>query len=379
MSQVKITYKKKGLQLLQLASFIFFLFGCSAQNQSKFDAIRHIASFKNAILMIGDGMGHNHIKVTEAFNEQTTFISRESEVTGWVTTRSSSSNVTDSAAAATAMSTGMKVANGSISVKSGFHLTTMSEFAKANGKGVGIIATESLTGATPAAFSSHNSKRSNTDQIASEQFLNTVDLYMGAGKTYYDSKKDDMSNGRLSYYTNFNSLSEDIENSDSQYPFSRFLASFDTISVSESTATSPTLADMSLKAIAYLNDAYADSGFFLMIEGSHIDKRAHDNDLNGMINQVNGFDQAVEAVVEWAHDANDTFVMVTADHETGGLQYDGETKSELNDDLFTTGGHTGVNVPFYVYTDDKYPFFEQDEIIDNTDIAKFYRGLMRKS
>ena len=187
-----------------------------------------------------------------------------------------------------------------------------------------------------------------------------------------------MRDKRLTYYTDFDVLSDAIANIDSKPVFSRYLASFDAISVTDTASSSPTLADMSLEAINYLDNAYKEKGFFMMIEGSHIDKRAHDNDLEGMINQVNGFDQAVAAVVDWARNDKDTFVMVTADHETGGLTYDGESRNELNNDMFTTTGHTGVNVPFYVYNVEKLSFFEQDEVIDNTDIAKFYQALIRK-
>lgn len=378
MVQINIFKKTNVVQVFQAILFTILLSGCNGSNLSKFDDIRRIDTYKNAILMIGDGMGSNQVKVTEVYNGESTFISSEAEVTGWVKTSSLNSAVTDSAAAATAMSTAQKVPNGKIATKNGSRLTTMAEFAKARQMGVGIIATETLTGATPAAFSSHSETRSATDLIAQDQFASDVDLFMGAGKSYYDAKIESMRDARLTYYTNFEVLSNDITNVQSRPVFSRYFASFDTISVTTSTSSSPTLADMSLEAINYLDNAYKEKGFFMMIEGSHIDKRAHDNDLEGMINQVNGFDQAVAAVVDWARNDKDTFVMVTADHETGGLTYDGESRNELNNDMFTTTGHTGVNVPFYVYNVEKLSFFEQDEVIDNTDIAKFYQALIRK-
>lgn len=378
MVQINIFKKTNVVQVFQAILFTILLSGCNGSNLSKFDDIRRIDTYKNAILMIGDGMGSNQVKVTEVYNGESTFISSEAEVTGWVKTSSLNSAVTDSAAAATAMSTAQKVPNGKIATKNGSRLTTMAEFAKARQMGVGIIATETLTGATPAAFSSHSETRSATDLIAQDQFASDVDLFMGAGKSYYDAKIESMRDARLTYYTNFEVLSNDITKVQSRPVFSRYFASFDTISVTTSTSSSPTLADMSLEAINYLDNAYKEKGFFMMIEGSHIDKRAHDNDLEGMINQVNGFDQAVAAVVDWARNEKDTFVMVTADHETGGLTYDDESRDELTNNMFTTTGHTGINVPFYVYNVEQLSFFEQDEIIDNTDIAKFYQAIIRK-
>lgn len=355
-----------------------FLFGCSGEVITKFDDLTSIEGYKNVILMIGDGMGENHIKVTEAYNERPSFIRQEAQISGWMKTYSLNSDITDSAASATAMSTGLKVPNGNIAYKSGQKLTTMSEFAKAYEKGVGIIATEILSGATPAAFSAHNRSRRNSEQIVKEQFESEVDLFIGAGKSYYDLQIQAMDDNNLSYYTNFDDLSSDIDDvASGGHPFTRLFAAFDTISVNETTSISPTLADASINAIRCLDYLYDNKGFFMMIEGSHIDKRAHDNDLQGMIDQLNGFNQAVESVVEWARRDGETLVMVTADHETGGLIYDGQSKEQLSDALFTRTTHSGVDVPFYLYTTTNLSFINQGETIDNTDVAKFFRALIR--
>lgn len=355
-----------------------FLFGCSGEVITKFDDFTSIEGYKNVILMIGDGMGENHIKVTEAYNERPSFIRQEAQISGWMKTYSLNSDITDSAASATAMSTGLKVPNGNIAYKSGQKLTTMSEFAKAYEKGVGIIATEILSGATPAAFSAHNRSRRNSEQIVKEQFESEVDLFIGAGKSYYDLQIQAMDDNNLSYYTNFDDLSSDIDDvASGGHPFTRLFAAFDTISVNETTSTSPTLADASINAIRCLDYLYDNKGFFMMIEGSHIDKRAHDNDLQGMIDQLNGFNQAVESVVDWARHDGETLVMVTADHETGGLIYDGQSKEQLSDALFTRTTHSGVDVPFYLYSTTNLSFINQGETIDNTDVANFFRALIR--
>lgn len=346
---------------------------------SLFNNLGSISGYKNAILMIGDGMGYNHVQVGQAYNEAPLFMTEEAEVFAWAQTRSLDNLITDSAASATALSTGEKVKNKHLAIRDGEHFVTMSEFAKAYEKGVGIVVTETLTGATPAGFTVHNTSRDHTDEIALEQFENEVDIYIGAGKSYYDGKKKEMAMNNLSYYTNFNNLQNDIELSftSDQTIFTRLFASFSSISTTTTSSSKPSLADSSLTAINYLDRKYNDKGFFMMIEGSHIDKRAHANDVFGMIDELNGFDNAVRAVVEWAKQDGETFVLVTADHETGGLMYRGETKNQISNSMFTTGDHTGVDVPVFAYNMKDLTLLENDQVIDNTDIAKLFHALIR--
>jgi alkaline phosphatase len=376
-------------QLYQIATFkkalasslilVLFLVGCAHNLEGKYDNLTTIEGYKNIVLMIGDGMGENHIKVAEAFNQARSTITEEAEISGWMTIASLSSSITDSAASATAMSTGEKVANRAIAYKNGLKLTTMSEFARAFQKGVGIIATETLTGATPAAFYAHNRKRSNTDEIALEQFRSNVDLFIGAGKSYYDEQIELIRQNNLDYYTDFSILETDINAAiaEDSSVLRKFLAAFDSISTSTSTSSTPTLSDISTASLNYLDYKYQEKGFFLMIEGSHIDKRAHDKDIFGMIEQLNGFDAAVNSVLNWSEEHGETFVVVTADHETGGLEFNGETKSEIDDDMFTISGHTATNVPFYIYNTSNLSFISEGDIIDNTDVAKLIRAMIR--
>jgi len=378
---MKITSKLLLISKKPLVIFAFltiFLVGCSDATISKYDNLPRIDGYKNVVLMIGDGMGINHLKVAEAYNQSPTFIISEAEISGWVKTASLNSAITDSAAAATALSTGIKTRNGNIAYKDCFKLTTMSEYAHAYGMSTGIIATETLTGATPAAFSSHNRSRKNTDHIFVEQIRSNVDIFMGAGKSYYDSRVSDINDQRRPYYTNFEALQNAIDKFVSgEEKLTSFLASFDVISTSSSTASSPSLSDLSIEAISYLDYKAGQKGFFLMVEGSHIDKRAHDKELLGTIEQLNGFDRAVKSVVELSRDKNDTLVIVTADHETGGLAYNNETKSQFNDNMFTADGHTSVNVPFFIYSTNQLAFIEDDEVIENSDIAKIIRVAIR--
>ena len=240
---MKITSRLLLINKKPLIIFPFltiFLVGCSDTTINKYDNLAQIDGYRNVILMIGDGMGINHLKVAEAYNQSPTFIVGEAEISGWVKTASFNSTITDSAAAATALSTGIKTRNGNIAYKDCFKLTTMSEYAHAYGMSTGIIATETLTGATPAAFSSHNRSRKNTDHIFVEQIRSNVDIFMGAGKSYYDSRVSDINDQRRPYYTNFEALQNAIDKFVSgEEKLTSFLASFDVISTSSSTASSP--------------------------------------------------------------------------------------------------------------------------------------------
>ena len=115
--------------------------------------------------------------------------------------------------------------------------------------------------------------------------------------------------------------------------------------------------------------AKSENGFFLMIEESHIDKRSHSNDMAGMLEHLVAYDNTIKAVVQLAEEMGDTLVIATADHETGGLQYNGESGEELSDKMFTKGSHSTANVPFFVYGN----IGEIPSIIDNTQIARICR------
>lgn len=334
---------------------------------------------KNTVLMIGDGMGPNHIEVTEAYyGIDAMNMVKLARADGLVHTFSHNDWVTDSAAAATALSCGVKTNNYSVATYKGANLTNMSEYASSLGKRVGIIATETLTGATPAGFSAHSKDRDNTDEIALCQLESSVDIFMGAGKEYFDGKTDIMTDNKLTYFTSFAALTTAVSYEDgvASVDVGRIITCYDEITTnSTGTDDSPTLAEMSVLALAYLDFISGDDGFFLMIEGSHIDKRSHSNDLKGMVAQLKAFDEAVAAVVNWANADGDTFVMVTADHETGGLAYDGETGDDLSDKLFTRGSHSGVDVRYFVYG--KVPAeLTETKTIDNTNVAHIIRALM---
>ena len=151
----------------------------------------------------------------------------------------------------------------------------------------------------------------------------------------------------------------------------KIFASFEEIPLNNGGSKKPTLAELSLKSIEKLSAN--PNGFFLMIEESHIDKFSHDNELLNALEHLKAFDNAVKAVVEKAAEIGNTVVIVTADHETGGLEYNGETKEQLSDKMYTRTRHSDANVAYFVFgtVDCEFP-----EVIDNTQIGNLCKSII---
>ena len=309
-------------------------------------------SAQNVVLMIGDGMGFEHIEVTSDFFGKEMFMT-SLEFNGEVQTHSKNMIIpTDSAAAATALATGQKVNNGVLAF-CGEDIENISEIAKKQNKGVGIVCTETLSGATPAGFSAHTSHRSNVQEIRQDQYQSDIDIFLGAGLSEYSAEETQIVNSGYDFVTSFSDLSLDSE---------KIFGVFEDISNYENLDKTPTLEKLTEFAVSFLSNKYP-NGFFLMVEGSHIDKKSHNNDIIGMIDCVNEFDKAVKKVSSMLDE--NTFVIVTADHETGGLNFD-KDKDEISDSLYSSAGHTSRNVPYFM----SGKITQMPKFMDNTDIFR---------
>ena len=308
---------------------------------------------KNIILFIGDGMGVAHI--TAAKTVKGTLFLEQFPVGGFVTTHSSFSYITDSAAGATALATGFKTYNGAISVSpAGDTLKTVLEYAEEMGKSTGLVATCSITHATPASFASHVRYRSDNATIAEHITAGGVDVIFGGGLGFFlpasqgDSlRKDDkdlialLKQSRVVITTPEEFIQLDTPD--------RVVGLFALEHFPPVDQRIVSLADMTRKAIDILSKN--ESGFFLMVEGSQIDWEAHDGDSEGIIAETIDFDDAVGIGIEFAKKEGQTLIVVTADHETGGYALEGgsielKTVTKTN---FTTRGHTGVMVPLLAF------------------------------
>lgn len=317
---------------------------------------------QNVVLMIGDGMGFNHIKAAEAFHGELFLTTAKADTEGEVTTYSLTPlRPTDSAAAATALATGSKTKNGQIGQYRGEAFQSATELAVSLQMATGIIVTEGVEGATPAGFSAHTSGRDNADEILADQLKSGINLFIGSNIERYRPLKNEI---EKSYF-----FADSLASLD--WSRDKIFASFEEIPLKEKGETKPTLAELCSAALDKLSEN--PNGFFLMIEESHIDKRSHENDLLGAVDHVKAYDNAIRTVTEKAAEIGNTIVIVTADHETGGLKYNGETKDQLSDKMYTKTSHSSANVPFFIYgeTGTKIP-----AVIDNTQIGNLVKSIL---
>ncbi|WP_258535625.1 alkaline phosphatase [Bacillus sp. 03113] len=282
---------------------------------------------KNVIIMIGDGMGAGQMEIARLFEhgkEGRLFI-ESLPYTAFVHTYSYNRIVTDSAAAGTALATGHKTNNGMIGVTpDGEEVESLLDLFKKNEKKTGIVTTNSVTDATPAAFTASVKNRWSDQRAIAKQLLsNQVDVILGGGRQKFIQKNengemliDQFKKDRYAYVANQDELKQSKEK--------KLLGLFNSghlsfkIDREELKSREPSLTDMSEKAIEALSKDN-EKGFFLMIEGARIDHASHAADLTSVWKETIEFDHAVEKVVQWANRMDDTLVLVLADHETMGI------------------------------------------------------------
>ncbi len=311
---------------------------------------------KNVIFLIGDGMGGNHLEKTKA-EKNVSLVMETVDYRGSAQTRSLSNSVTDSAAAGTALATGSRTSNGAIGVYMTDLTATFSypksltELCKENGMLTGVVTTDETSGATPSAFSAHESNRDRAEAISLDQLNSDIDLIWGAENGYVTAGEA----GAVGFeyvktYEQMMALPEG----------GRSFAQFDNAlwTLEQSDKQTPTLKQMTMKAIDILDDT--DEGFFLMVEGAHIDKHSHDNLDEEMMEALMSFDETIEAVLEYAKNDGETLVVITADHETGGITLEGDKY------VFTKGSHSNANVPVLVYGSDN--FINRGEVVNNYEL-----------
>lgn len=332
---------------------------------------------KNVILMIGDGMGKEIIRGSEVVKGDKLVMSGMKYKTT-VTTYSQSvtdgnAEYTDSAASATAISTGVKTLNGYVGLDSkGEKLETICEYAQSLDMETGLVARQVVSHATPAGMVAHNSSRDNYQQILREMVRSDVNVLFGGGSQYYKNKKvkntvDECGYKYISSEEELNALNKDNDKVLGMFAYDNMGAA----------DMSPSLKKMTSKALDMLDN---DKGFFLMVEGSNIDSYEHNGNMEQVLGQMQGFDQTVDFVLQWAEEHPGTLVIVTADHETGGVKLPDNPKPEdINDSCFTSDGkHTNADVWLFASGAQSKELCEKD-VIDNTDIAKYMRKVLADS
>ncbi|MED3834762.1 alkaline phosphatase [Peribacillus frigoritolerans] len=412
---------------------------------------------KNVIFLIGDGMGVSYTSAYRYLKDNPgTKVAERTEFDKYLVGQQmtypedSAQNITDSASAATAMSAGVKTYNAAIAVDNDkSEVKTVLEAAKEKGKATGLVATSEITHATPASFGAHDENRKNMNSIADDYYnelikgKHKIDVLLGGGKSNFVRPDVNLAKAfekdGYSYVTDKNQMLKDKNEQ-----VLGLFASEGLPKMIDRPSETPSLADMTSSAIQRLNKDK--DGFFLMVEGSQIDWAGHDNDIVGAMSEMEDFEKAYKAAMEFAKKDKHTLVVATADHSTGGFsigakgiynwygepiksakrtpdfmadaivkgadvektlkQYinqnvvkltDGEIKTvteaaksknvtnvdnaieaifdNRTNTAWTTGGHTGEDVPVYAYGPYKDRFAGQ---VDNTDQAKIIFELLKK-
>lgn len=287
--------------------------------------------------MIGDGMGFNHLKAANVKNPFVDF-PYHGEVT-----HCSLSGITDSAAAATTMATGEKTLNGHLGLDAqGKPLTTILERAKKQKWATGLVTTTEITHATPAGFAAHVRDRENAMGVAHDYLEKTQpDLLLGGGRKFFTELGLPAELGRgilWRGYWVFNDL-RDAKRSPARR-LGLFAPSHMTWEMERRKTSEPSLGAMTESALDYLGQRQP---FFLMIEGGRIDHGAHENNVEHMKPEVVEFARAAAQVFKWAKKQQRVLLLVTADHETGGLNERDATF------VFSTDKHTDRPVPIFGY------------------------------
>lgn len=323
---------------------------------------------QNIILIIGDGMGFTQTSLMSTLTG-TNSILEQFPVIGISKTQSASDYITDSGAGGTAIACGVKTYNGAIGVATdSTEVKSMLEIASVKGYATGIVATSIINHATPAAFTAHDVDRDHYDAIAKDQVNAPVDLMIGGGEKYFTPLMSQMKQKGFEIKTT-------KDYNDAAY-FKTLAITYPRIAVfvSDNDAEQANkgrgdmLPNATEYALKYLNSKA--KGFFIMIEGSQIDWAGHNNDKEYLSAELKDFNKTVGAALDFAKKNGNTLVIVTADHETGGLALEnidlsnGKEKLDLD---FSTLEHTGCWVPVFAFGPGGENF---SGIYQNTDIFK---------
>lgn len=285
---------------------------------------------RKIILFIGDGAGTAQWTAARIAARDSLWVSKF-PVGGLVDTRSSSSLITDSGAGATAFASGIRTYNGAIGVGPDSQpVETVLEVAKKNGWATGLVATSSITHATPAAFASHVRSRSSEFDIAKQMATLAPDVLLGAGTRFFSpATRPDREDLLAQLGTTHRTLTQVGQlNQMSDTSVRRLVGFFADVELPRAALRGPILPQMTRKAIEVLSRD--PDGFFLMVEGSQPDWRAHDNDpLSAVVDEMLDFDAAIGVALEYQRRTPDALVIVVADHETGGLALELATDSAV--------------------------------------------------
>jgi alkaline phosphatase len=301
---------------------------------------------KNVILLIGDGMGLAQIQAGLSANFGELNIIQFKHI-GLSRTEASNSDFTDSAAGATAMATGSKTNNRYIGMNAeGKVLTSIPDSLASFGIKTGVISSGDITDATPAAFYAHQIERSMSQEIAADLQNSHVDILVGSNRKSFSKNKDINLMEKLAQkgYQYKQNLKEFVDTKSGK----QLVLLDDSVTRRKLDGRGEMLKIALVKTTELLS--HNKKGFFIMAEGAQIDHGGHANDLPFVVTEQQDFDRLVGEALKFADQDGETLVIVTADHETGGLSLlDASYKKGMVRGNFSTDDHTNIMVPVFAY------------------------------
>jgi alkaline phosphatase len=325
---------------------------------------------KNIILLIGDGMGVSQVFAGLTANKGRLFL-ENCKFTGFSKTQSADNYITDSAAGGTALSSGVKTLNGAIGVNAKLEpVKTILEEASENGLATGLVSTSAITHATPASFIAHQAGRSAYEDIAADFLKTNIDVFIGGGLDHFTKRADgrnlveELQKKGYRVETEMDKIKRVKEGK-----LAGLIAAVHNGRISERGDMLPVAAET---AIDILDKN--EKGFFLMIEGSQIDWGGHAGSTIYVVEDMLDFDQVIGQALKFASKDEETLVIITADHETGGMALTGGSIEEgIVQAAFPTSDHTAVMVPVFAYGPGAQEF---TGIMENTDIHTKMKKLL---
>lgn len=384
------------------------------QSNSNETTITSTDKIKNVIMFIGDGMGPNHVdaggiykgsplcfdvtdenwtyhaysntdsRTSYGFTLDTTksLLRPEENSTLYDKTPSPYGDevstlgtpYTDSAAGGTALATGVKVTNARLGMDiNNQPIENLVEIAKGLNMKTGVVTSDNIVGATPSSFLVHVGERHQSEEILNQVATSKADLILAKNTSDYKNNKAKYE----SLYKN-NGFDVIYDKASLKKESNKIIGLFNGV-MAKTDPRAPSLEELTAFSLDYLDN---DEGFFLMVEGARIDKESHSHQTEVMFQQLLGFDRAVETAQRWAEGRDDTIIVVTADHETGGLYYNRSIATQKNivDEVkWLTSNHSRTRVDIAIYGDisryieknkNRFSTLEGVPYWDNTDVFR---------
>ncbi len=367
----------KQVKTLLLLGFIGLLGACKTTDPTPTPIVQAPIAEKpkNIILLIGDGMGLTQVSAG-LFHNNNRFSLEKFPVVGLHKSHSANYLVTDSAAGATAFSCGQKALNGAIGMTAdSIPCKTILEEMEERSYATGLVVTSTIVHATPAAFFAHQPLRVFYENIAVDLAEKEVDLFIGGGLEYFNNRSLDKRNLVHELKAKGYKIGTYNKQSMKRFPpelrqnYAYFTAQTQPAEILEGRDYLPSASLMAAEFLSQKND----KGFFLVVEGSQIDWAGHANNEQALLKELMDFDKTINNLLNFARKRGDTLVLVTADHETGGLAINPDSKIGRLNLAFNLNDHTATMIPVFAYGPQAQLF---GGIYDNTAIYYKMREAM---